>query len=61
VDGCLSRKLSRFESEVNNMDTNILHVPALPTDKLALPYIGNGYVGSALYEEATINIKPQVC
>ncbi|CAG7825676.1 unnamed protein product [Allacma fusca] len=56
---CLTRKLYRFADESANYDTNIIHNPPLPEEKNYLPYVGNGYLGVGLYEEALISIKPQ--
>jgi hypothetical protein len=49
-----------LRGEVKELDTSILHVPPLPDENKFLPYVGNGHLGQAIFEEATIHVKVKV-
>ncbi|XP_021965414.1 uncharacterized protein KIAA2013 homolog isoform X2 [Folsomia candida] len=59
VEYCLDRKISKhFEHEVHDMSTNVMHIPKrYDGENSFLPYVGNGYIGLAISEDAAINVK----
>jgi hypothetical protein len=61
VELCLEQKVSTFEEQVRNMDSNIMHIPALlENEKSFLPYVGNGHIGLSIDPASAINIKSYV-
>ncbi|KAK3597582.1 hypothetical protein CHS0354_030125 [Potamilus streckersoni] len=46
-EGCLAEKLQLFQSEVDNLDAFINHVPPLDGEQHFPPYVGNGKVAVA--------------
>jgi len=42
------------------MDSVLSHIPQLKSKDAYLPYVGNGFIGSAIFEEAKISIKSAV-
>ena len=60
VEDCLNKNLYRLRGEVNELDTSIRHIPLFPDENKFLPYVGNGFLGQAIVEEATVHIKVKV-
>lgn len=60
INTCLERNVYKLKWETDNMDTSILHVPPLKDEQSFLPYVGNGFIGSAILDDASIRIKGRV-
>lgn len=60
INTCLERNLYKLRWERDNMDSNIIHFPPLTDEQTFLPYVGNGYIGAAVHDEASIRIKAKV-
>ncbi len=57
----MDKKLAVFGDEVGDMSTNIMHIPTLyEGENSFMSYVGNGYIGVAIRDDAAINIKAHV-
>lgn len=61
INTCLARNLHKLKDETGDLDSNVLHLPSsLKGEKLFLPYVGNGYIGAAIWDDSSFKIKGRV-
>ncbi|XP_037960410.1 uncharacterized protein KIAA2013 homolog isoform X2 [Teleopsis dalmanni] len=54
---CMDDRLTPFFLQNFEYDANIRHVPPLPNEQNSIPYVGNGYIGLEITQDALLNIK----
>ncbi|XP_036328798.1 uncharacterized protein KIAA2013 homolog [Rhagoletis pomonella] len=54
---CMDDRLTPFFLQNYEFDANIRHVPPLPGERNFIPYVGNGYIGTEVAHDASLNIK----
>uniref|UniRef100_A0A1B0DHR5 Uncharacterized protein n=1 Tax=Phlebotomus papatasi TaxID=29031 RepID=A0A1B0DHR5_PHLPP len=54
---CMDDRLTPFYVPSMEFNANIRHNPAFPHERNIIPYVGNGYFGLEIQEDAHLNIK----
>jgi hypothetical protein len=56
-DICLESKLQQYSRDADTLDVIINHSPLLPHEKYYFPFVGNGYIASAVSSSCHLYIK----